>query len=80
MNLKHLQVVIFLCIAHHQSSMDSTASQIGCVFRQIYRTQPLHYSVIRPLRDFSWSDVVLSRRTGGKHNTYTKATMEYNIV
>lgn len=39
--------------------MNSAAPQIRSVFCQIHRAEPLHHSVVGPLGDLCWCDVVL---------------------
>lgn len=39
--------------------MNAAAPQIWSVFCQIHRAEPLHHSVVGPLGDLSWCDVVL---------------------
>lgn len=41
--------------------MNTAASQIWGIFGQIYRSEPLHHSVVGPLRDLCRRDVVLER-------------------
>lgn len=36
-------------VLYHESTMDTAASEIGGVFRQVHRTQPLHHPVVGPL-------------------------------
>lgn len=49
---------------HHQPSMNAAPSEVGSVFSQIHGAQPLHHSVVGPLGDLSWCDVVLQTPTG----------------
>lgn len=69
-NFKHYQwpFVLVACInwvwtwlrpSHHQPSMDAAAPQIGSVLGQIHRPEPLHHSVVGPLGDLCWCDVIL---------------------
>lgn len=56
-----LILTMCFCSTHHQSSMNTAASQVWGVFSQIGRSEPLHHSVVGPLRDLCWRDVVLER-------------------
>ena len=44
---------------HHESSVDSTAPEVGRVFGQVHRAQPLHHTVVGPLGDLCRTDVAL---------------------
>ena len=37
---------------YHEPTMDTTASEVGGIFRQVHGAQPLHHSVIGPLLNF----------------------------
>lgn len=42
--------------------MDTTASEVGGIFCQVHRAQPLHHTMIGPLLNLRWGDAVLVRR------------------
>lgn len=39
--------------------MNTTPPQVGGIFRQVHGAEPLHHSVVGPLRDLCWCDVAL---------------------
>lgn len=50
-------------LSHHQASVHTAASEVGSVLSKVHRPQPLHYSVVGPLGNLCWSDVVLWRQS-----------------
>lgn len=64
--LHHQRTKSVQICSYHQTAVNSTSPQVGCILGQIYRAQPLHHTVVGPLRDLSRTDVVLkSQRAQG---------------
>lgn len=46
-------------LSHHQASVHTTASQVGSVFSEVHRPQPLHHPMVGPLGNLCWRNIVL---------------------
>lgn len=48
---------------YHEPTMDTTASEIGGIFRQVHGAQPLHHAMIGPLLNLWRGDAILWEQT-----------------
>ena len=66
--------------SYHQASMHAAASQVGSVFSQVHRAQPLHHPVVGPLGNLCWRNIVLiaqRRERGLKLSCSSECENEY---
>lgn len=64
-------------MSHHQASVHAAASQVGSVFSEVHGPKPLHHSMVGPLGNLCWRNIVLLTKRRRKEKSMSSSSSAF---